>query len=99
MTEYKDKYKIEEYTEEDAMLDEALKTVAAPSLFETAVKNNLVKNTVVNNYVTTKTSTRLVSSTDPRNMQEREDVKVTYAYMCVYTQAQVTKILSVKRKY
>ena len=73
--EYKDKYKIEEYTEEDAMLDEALKTVAAPSLFETAVKNNLVKNTVVNNYVTTKTSTRLVSSTDPRNMEETEDVK------------------------
>ena len=31
--------------------------------------------------------------------EEGEDVKVTYAYVCVYTQAQVTKILSVKRKY
>ena len=72
--EYKDKYNIEEYTEEDEAIDEVLKTVPT-SIFETAVKNNLIKNTVVNNYVTTETFTKIVSSTDPRNMEEKEDVK------------------------
>ena len=89
---YEDNYTVEEYTDEldeevADLVEEAISAVPeAHHVLQSMVNNSFARNTVVNNYVTTKTATKVVTSTNSniyRNDDEDEvkEIFVDHEYI------------------